>query len=177
MQELGGNLLQTARRMLRLVTRGSRKFVFNPHESVLIIRMALWVFVLSVLVKQLPLPRALQMVAAKTPGPAQSLPEETAKELAHAIDLLLGAELLIFKPSCWKRAAILHRYLALNGIATRIVFGVRKGAEGAVDGHAWLESGGQPILEATAPNYKVTYTFPSHDSFDLELASLSRDTA
>jgi hypothetical protein len=177
MQKLPGDILQTTQRVLRLVTRGSRKFVFNPHQSVLIIRMALWVFVLSLLVKLQPLPRALQMVAAKTPGTAQSLPKETAKQLAHAIDLLLGTELLVFKPSCWKRAAILHRYLALNGIATRIVFGVRKGAEGAVDGHAWLESGGQPILETTTPNYKVTYTFPSHDSFDLELASLSGDTA
>ncbi|MEP6636873.1 MAG: lasso peptide biosynthesis B2 protein [Acidobacteriota bacterium] len=134
--------------------------------------MAGWVFVLSILVRRQPLPRALQIVSAKTAGVTQDSPEATAQRLARAIDLLLAANLLVFKPICWKRAAILHRYLALNGIATRIVFGVRRGAKGEVDGHAWLEAGGQPILEATAPNYKVTYTFPSHDAFNFELASL-----
>lgn len=164
--------IQTMTRMLRLLGRGSRELMRNPGESFLILRMAIWVFVLSFLVRRQPLPRALQIVAVKTPGPAKDFPGDTARRLARAVDLLLGADLLVFKPICWKRAAILHRYLALNGIATRIVFGVRKGAKGEVDGHAWLESGGQPILEATAPNYKVTYTFPSHDPFNLELASL-----
>ncbi|MEP6921360.1 MAG: lasso peptide biosynthesis B2 protein [bacterium] len=159
-------------RTLRLLARGTRKVVLNPGESFLIARMAVWVSVLSIIVHRQPLPRALQIVSAKTQGTAQPSPGETAQRLARAIDILLGADLLIFKPICWKRAAILHRYLALNGIATRIVFGVRKGSKGEVDGHAWLEAAGQPILEATAPNYKVTYTFPSRDDFNLDIASL-----
>jgi hypothetical protein len=67
----------------------------------------------------------------------------------------------------------LHRYLTLSGINSRIVFGVRRGPQGEVDGHAWLESDGTPILEATAPNYKVTYAFPSNDPFEADLASMS----
>lgn len=164
---------QTASRLLRLVIRGGRKLVRDPGESTLILRMAVWVSILSLLVKIQPLPRALQIVSVKPARDSQNPSIETERRLARAIDLLLGTNLLIFKPICWKRAAILHRYLALHGIASRIVFGIRKGAEGEVDGHAWLEIAGKPILETTAPNYKVTYAFPSHDVCNFEISSLT----
>ena len=89
-----------------------------------------------------------------------SLHGKTQDELARAIDLLLSADVLMFKPICWKRAAVLHRYLLRNGIPTRIIFGVRNEADGKFDGHAWLEANGQPILERTPPQYVVTYSFP-----------------
>lgn len=160
-------------RLLHLFTRGVRKVVLKPSESFLILRMALWVGLLSMLVKLRPLPRALELVAAKSKGRASKPSEKTMNELARAMDSLLRAELFVFKPSCWKRAAVLHRYLTLNGINSRIVFGVRRGSKGEVDGHAWLESNGAPILESTAPNYKVTYTFPSNEPFEADLASMS----
>jgi hypothetical protein len=135
--------------------------------------MALWVSLLSLFVKLRPLPRALELVAAKSKG--RTTKDETRmNDLARAMDSLLRTELFVFKPSCWKRAAVLHRYLTLNGIDSRIVFGVRRGPKGEVDGHAWLESNGEPILEAAAPNYKVTYTFPSDDPFEADLASMSQ---
>ena len=166
-------MLQTAARLVRLVLRGGLKLVRDPSESTLILRMAAWVSILSLLVKFQPLPRALQMVSLSAPRDSRDPSIETERRLARAIDLLLGADLLIFKPICWKRAAILHRYLALHGIATRIVFGMRKGADGAVDGHAWLEIAGKPILETKVPNYKVTYAFPSHDVCNLDLSTLN----
>lgn len=161
-------------RFFHLIARGFRKVILTPEESFLILRMALWVSVLSALVKLQPLPRALEIVAAKPKAPSGEPPHETMNRLARAIDLLLRADLLVFKPICWKRAAVLHRYLTLSGINSRIVFGVRRGPQGEVDGHAWLESDGTPILEATAPNYKVTYAFPSNDPFEADLASMSR---
>jgi transglutaminase superfamily protein len=163
-------------RLLHLIARGSRKIILKPGESFLIFRMALWVSLLSVLVKLRPLPRALELVAAKPKAQAADSAEsseETMNRLARAMDLLLRTDLFVFKPICWKRAAVLHRYLTLSGINSRIVFGVRRGAQGQVDGHAWLESNGAPILETTAPNYKVTYAFPSDDPFEADLASMS----
>jgi hypothetical protein len=162
-----------AMRLVQVVARGGRKLVLDPGESFLIARMALWVSILSLLVKLRPLPRALELVSARSKGSSHEPPEETTQRLARAMDMLLRADLLVFKPICWKRAAVLHRFLALNGITSRIVFGVRKGPQGEIDGHAWLESDGEPILEATAPNYKVTYAFPSHDAFEVDLTSLS----
>jgi hypothetical protein len=56
---------------------------------------------------------------------------------------------------------------------TRIIFGIRNDKTGKVSGHAWVELGGEPILEATPPDYVVTYSFPSQQRFDAELLALS----
>jgi hypothetical protein len=121
--------------------------------------MAWWVAVLSVTARYYSLPRALEIVAGDND---RRSPERANREdLARAIDLLLSADFLIFKPICWKRAAVLHRYLARNGTPTQIIFGVRNDSSaGEVTGHAWLESEGQPILETTLPEYVTTYKFP-----------------
>ena len=121
-------------------------------------RMAWWVAVLSVSARCYSLPRALELVAGDND---RRSPERANREdLARAIDLLLSADVLIFKPICWKRAAVLHRYLSRTGTHTRIIFGVRNEIDGKFDGHAWLEQDGQPILEKKPPNYVVTYSFP-----------------
>jgi len=119
--------------------------------------MAWWVAVLSVTARCYSLPRALQIVAGTE---NRKICGQHQDEFARAIDLLLSADVLMFKPICWKRAAVLHRYLSRNGTPTRIIFGVRGETGGKVDGHAWLEADGQPILETTPPDYVVTYSFP-----------------
>ena len=155
------------------ITRAARKAVLGPAEALLLLRMAGWVAVLSLAVKALPLPRALGLLSTRT-RPGGPTPEAATKQrLADTIDLLLKADLLILKPICWKRAAVLHRYLALNGITTRIQFGMRRDPDGSVSGHAWLEQNGNPILETSPPNYAVTYSFPSGKDFDVDLQSLA----
>ena len=132
----------------------------NPGEAWLLLRMAWWVVVLSVTARCYSLPRALEIVAGNEKSEQLSGQPLNPEELARAIDLLLSADVLMFKPICWKRAAVLHRYLSRSGAATRIRFGVRNETGGKVDGHAWLEEDGQPILETTPPDYVVTYSFP-----------------
>ena len=134
------------------------------------IRMACWVTILSVLVKLTSLPKTLQLVSTKVRRVRQ-LNEAVPAELARALDLLLGMDLLLFRKSCWKRAVILHRYLALNGIESSIKFGVRKESGGKMAGHAWLERQGESLLEVTEPKYTVTFGFPAegvaHNQFSL----------
>ena len=132
--------------------------VSRPGEAWLLLRMAWWVAVVSVMARCYSLPRALQIVAGNQTK--TSLHGKTQDELARAIDLLLSADVLMFKPICWKRAAVLHRYLSRSGIPTRIIFGVRNETGGKFDGHAWLEANGHPILESRPPEYVVTYSFP-----------------
>lgn len=84
----------------------------------------------------------------------------TPEQLAAAIDGVLGIDLLVFRRSCWKRAMVLQRYLSLNGIDSRLRFGVQKAADGTVSGHAWLEHEGRPFLERDAGTYVVTFTLP-----------------
>ena len=152
--------------------RATRKFVSDPQEALLLCRMAWWVSVLSVAARCCSLPRALEIVAGRTASQTPPADVNAPQRLARAIDLLLSADVLLFKPICWKRAAVLHRYLARQGIATRIIFGVRNETGGKVAGHAWLEAEGEPILESAPPEYVVTWRFPSNEHLDPQLATL-----
>ena len=143
----------------RILSGVTRKLVTSPGEAWLLLRMAWWVAVLCATARLYSLPRALQIVAGNDNG-KQPVSAVNEKELERAIDLLLSVDFLIFTPICWKRAAVLHRYLSHNGMRTRIIFGVRNETGGRVAGHAWLEHDGQPILEKTPPEYIVTYSFP-----------------
>jgi hypothetical protein len=149
----------------------SRMVASRPGEAWLLCRMAWWVAVLSVTARWYSLPRALQIVAGTANRSSRQATSQD--DLARTIDLLLSADVLMFKPICWKRAAVLHRYLSRNGVDTRIIFGVRSETGGKVAGHAWLEANGKPILESTPPEYVVTYSFPSNQRFDPQLATLS----
>ena len=140
-------------KLTKMLLRFARKTVTSPREAWLLLRMAWWVVVLSAAARLYSLPRALEIVAGN--GKVTRV-DATESELARAIDRLLATDVLMFKPICWKRAAVLHRYLS----CTRIIFGVRNESDGKFAGHAWLEREGHPILETTPPEYVVTYSFP-----------------
>lgn len=161
-------------KIFTFLARAARKAAIRPAEALLLLRMAGWVLLFSIAVKIFSLPRALRLVSTNTRLPSKTPERETQKRLGDAIDLLLKTDLLIFKPICWKRAALLHRFLALNGIATRILFGMRREPGGSLSGHAWLESRGTAILETTDPAYAVTYAFPSNQTFDVDLNLLAQ---
>lgn len=145
----------------RLLSRAARLALGEPASALLALRMAFWVVALSLLVKLMPLPRALNCIATWT-RPARARNDSAVEErLARLLDSVLAADFWVFTPTCWKRAPVLHRYLALNGIESRIVFGVRREGQRALEGHAWLESGGEPLLETNTPDYKVTFVFPT----------------
>ncbi|HVF55493.1 MAG TPA: lasso peptide biosynthesis B2 protein [Pyrinomonadaceae bacterium] len=142
--------------------RAARFTLRDPGSAFLMLRMGAWVATLTLLMKLAPLPRVMQLITPlrrRTPRPAR--PGEVSAELARLLDLLLSSDVWIFTPTCWKRAPVLYRYLALRGIETRVVFGVRKDSQGALDGHAWLEADGEPVLERAPPDYKLTFSFPS----------------
>src|ERR1051325_6846630 len=97
------------RKLARLSVRMSRKFATRPGEAWLLCRMAWWVVVLSVAARCFSLPRGLRIVAGNQ-SRRRDLTTANPDELARAIDLVLSTNVLMFKPSCWKRAAVLHRY-------------------------------------------------------------------
>ena len=132
----------------------------DPAAAALLLRMGAWVAVLSLLMRLMPLPRVLRLMRPLRRRPAPADPAAVEARLARLLDLLLKTDLLFFTPTCWKRAPVLHRFLALHGVETRILFGVRKEGGGLLAGHAWLEAGGRPLLEPTAPEYTVTFAFP-----------------
>ena len=113
---------------LRLVGSGLRFARRRPRESWLLARAAGWVVVVSSLVKFLPLPRVLTLVSPRGARRPRSNAHVSDEQLVQLIDAMLAYNVLCFTPTCWKRAPVLHRYLALAGRETRIVFGLRKKA-------------------------------------------------
>lgn len=153
-------MFKSIQKIRRILSGFARKLATQPGEAWLLLRMAWWVAVLCVTARLYSLDRALQIVAGNNNGKQPAPAAANEKELARAIDLLLSIDFLIFTPICWKRAAVLHRYLSHSGIPTRIIFGVRNETGGKVEGHAWLERDGQPMLEKDPPDYVITYSFP-----------------
>lgn len=144
--------------------RAARLVLSEPGSALLAARMGAWVVAVSLLMRVLPLPRTMRLVSPRRRRQARSPSDasERQERLARLLDSVLAADFWVFTPTCWKRAPVLHRYLALEGIETRVLFGVRREAGGgdALSGHAWLEAEGRPLLEKTPPDYKVTYSFP-----------------
>lgn len=122
--------------------------------------MAFWVVLVSCLTRIMPLPRAQRLASVSVRATAAADFPATLARLARTIDGLLGLDFLVFRRSCWKRALVLHRFLALHGIESRINFGLQRKADGAVLGHAWLEHQGRPLLEDDAGLYVVTFSLP-----------------
>jgi hypothetical protein len=119
------------------------------------VRMSAWIAFLGLFGRVLPLRASLRLLDTKTRGPKRV----SAERLAAIADGILHHADARHR-SCWKRAAVLRRYLLLNGIETAVVFGVRKGDD-KLAGHAWLERDGEPFLEAARPDYVVTFRYPS----------------
>lgn len=154
---------QSIRRAGSLALRVSSFIYHKPGASWLLIRMASWVGMLTVLIRILPLPRMLKLMQPRrrvTPCPNIG-DAETQDGLAQLLDMLLRTEFLCFTPTCWKRAPILQRYLALRNIESQVVFGVRREEDNRLKGHAWLEVNGEPLLEKESPDYIKIFTFPS----------------
>jgi len=124
------------------------------RRLLLAMRMAAWIVFLTIFGRTLSLPTMLRMIDTRRRDAARIPPER----IASLVDRIFRADIL--HRSCWKRAAVLRRYLLLNGIDTAVVFGVRKGEE-KLAGHAWLERDGRPFLEESEPDYVVTFRYPS----------------
>jgi hypothetical protein len=146
--------------IFKMAGQGLRFMRARPREAIIVARMALGVAAFSTLVKLLPLPRALSLLSSPS-RPKSQVASPSDERLAQLLDALLALNFLCFTPTCWKRAAVLHRQMALRGRETRVLFGLRKEGGDLLAGHAWLESDGQPLFETDTPQYAVTYSFPS----------------
>jgi hypothetical protein len=131
----------------------------KPREAWLVIRLSFWVVVISYLLPRCPLPRLLRWLSPRCRN-VNYQPRLAPQRAAYWLDRLLNAHVWVFTPVCWKRALVLHRVLAREGIETRVLFGVRQGSSNPLDGHAWLECEGRPLLEKEPPDYVVTFAYP-----------------
>ena len=61
--------------------------------------------------------------------------------------------------TCWDRALMLRRLLAISGLESRIVLGVRSTGS-TIEGHAWVERDGKAVGDSTTHAYRRVYAFP-----------------
>lgn len=151
-------------RSARLMVRAGSFVYRRPGAAWLLTRMGVCVALLTALSRFLPLPRVVKLIRPRRRRHHRrtNQPEaETQAWLAQLLDMLLRTEFLCFTPTCWKRALVLQRYLALREIDSEVVFGVRKEGGAKLAGHAWLEANGQPLFEKEWPDYTKTFTFSS----------------
>jgi hypothetical protein len=144
-----------------LITRIDKAFRClwrEPRTFFLFVRMAGGVVLVTLLTKIFSLQRVLQFITVR---PAPSNQFITTDKIVSLLDQLLSLNIFAFTPTCWKRAIILHRFLAFQGLPTRIVFGVQHDEAQKLSGHAWLEFQGQPFLESQPPQFIATFSFPS----------------
>ena len=143
-----------------LITRLDRSVLLfwrEPRTFFVLVRMAGWVVLLTLLTKIFSLQRVLRFITVR---PVPSKQFIAPDKIVALLDQLLSLNVLAFTPTCWKRAIILHRFLALQGMTTHIVFGVQRDEANNLSGHAWLEFEGQPFLEAQSPEFVPTFSFP-----------------
>ncbi len=144
-----------------------RRLTRRFRVLLLAVRLATWVIIISIFAKLVSLPRALKMISPDTlsasPHKINAATDKSLHQMVRILDKLLKINRFVFTPTCWKRAALIYRYLAKAGIKARIVFGVRSENDGHLAGHAWVEVAGQPIYEATSPDYTRTYIYPVDD--------------
>lgn len=152
------NARERLRRMCRSIAAAVRLGVHDPRSLLLSARMSAWIVLISVVARLVPLSTMFRLAETRRRWPPSAL--LPAEEIARRIDRVFHAG-LVTDGSCWKRAAVLRRYLQLNGIDTDVVFGVRRQNGGQLAGHAWLEREGVPFLEREPPQYTVTFRHPS----------------
>jgi hypothetical protein len=122
--------------------------------------MTCWVVLVSSAARLCSIPRLFKLVTPLGQGVFRCETRLAPSRLAAMLDEILRTNVAALTPTCWKRAAVLYRYLRLAGHEPRILFGLRKPADPPLTGHAWVEVNGTPVFEATPPDFVVVYSFP-----------------
>ncbi len=148
----------------------------TPRLLVLSARMAAWIVAVSILARVTSLPRVQRIVSCRLRSragvPVDRGETSALRTEAQRTEACRGApgqdgrsaaasRSADVPACCWKRALVLHRFLSLRDIESRVTFRCWKDADGTMRGHAWLEHEGRPLLEDDAARCVVTFSLPA----------------
>jgi hypothetical protein len=107
-------------------------------------------------VRDSALPDALAALRAveRTRAEPGSATVEGGRRLGRAVARTLA--LVPGDTRCLMQSLVLTRMLAIRGVESRLVIGVRPGESFAA--HAWVERDGQPLLQPGAPSFEELVT-------------------
>ena len=130
----------------------------NVAEPVVLRARAVFVRVqIEAMLAFLPLDTLLEKLTPRSEHPSHGEGKGVFEQIARATERLPG--LRSRRTTCLIRALTRYTLLRRRGINAAFVMGVRT-AGGDVEGHAWIEVGGDPVMEHEAPDFEVTFRFP-----------------
>ncbi len=142
---------------MSLAGRIAGTLVRDPARASLMLRMAVSYAVVVTAARFMPLDRAFGLLSTSV---GRRLPGQSAASVVNALDTLLSAGIPFIHPRCWRRAAVLQRYLRFIGVETTIVFGVLTEGTALLEAHGWLERDGAPFAEpGSVAQYRRIHTF------------------
>jgi hypothetical protein len=132
--------------LLTLRRKARRARALTRHDLGILARSWFLLLFIDMGLRLLPFKKVqafLQMEASAPSTSANPAPE------IHRLAVLTGlaARHHLYPMTCLRRSLALQRLLARCGLAVDLRLGVRK-QDGALQAHAWLEWGGQPVGEA-----------------------------
>ena len=141
------------------LVRTARVLLREPGRALLMLRMTGAYAAVSLLARVTSLPRAFEAMSPALRGVAPD--EARVERTVDALNTLLEAGVPGIHPQCWRRAAVLRRFLRFEGVDTSIVFGIAPSTASAVEAHAWIERNGRPFAEAEDVSaYRRVFEFP-----------------
>ena len=137
----------------------------------LFISIFFWATVLPLILKYLPLSKAMEMITpSDTQRNAANNKKSAQEKIVRYTDYILSLNCWIYRSTCLKRSLLLYRFLSKVGINVQVCFGLKfnenlisKDTKENLDGHAWLLLDGEIFLERNIEmvrGYKITYRFP-----------------
>ena len=114
------------------------------EDLILFLRIAGLILVLPLLLRIMKLPRLLEFLSDS--GSELSGDPEREHDIVGYTSGLLSLNILMFRSTCLTKALVLYHFFNRVGLKPRIDFGVRKTANGSLEGHAWLVVGDKIYL-------------------------------
>jgi len=131
-------------------------FGMSVGETLSVLRMAALVVALPVLGKVLSLPRLVRLLDSRGRGAPRRDPERRL----WLVRRLLARNAGPFRPKCYTQSLLLFHDLRRLGHDVVIRFAISEN-EGELEGHSWVELGGEPFGEPRDPRplFKVVFTY------------------
>jgi hypothetical protein len=129
--------------MMRSRIRNLQDVIDGPSDLWLGIRMVAWSAALPALKHLLPLNLLMRLMWAKTRTVPRPDCERKITYLARRIYL---ARPFLRRDNCLERSLITYRFLAREGMESRLVLGAQK-SDGRIRGHAWVTVDGRPVID------------------------------
>lgn len=130
-------------RALSLLRKAPQRIRTWDH-FILLLRIAGLIIVLPLLLRAMKLLRLLEFLSGSGSEPCGD--PELEHRIASYTSALLSLNILMFRNTCLTKTLVLYRFFSQIGLEPRIHFGVRKTANGDLEGHNWLVVGDKIYL-------------------------------